>query len=102
MVVPHPALDAVILLWRSRSMVSAIANVYGVETSTLSSLRLFKQALVTVGIVAGIEGITQEQLLQEGSNELQTRIASIGSQGAITVLRTYKLGRLTMFACRPF
>jgi len=102
MVIPHAGLDTLVLLWRSRAMTRAIARVYGLETTSLSALRLFKQALITVMVVAGIETLAQEKLLSEGSDELMNRILGGVSQSLLTVRRTYKLGKMIQLACRPY
>lgn len=102
MVIPHAGLDTLVVLWRSRTMSREIAAVYGLETTSLSVLRLFKQALVTVMVVAGVETLAQEKLLSEGSDELMNRILGGVSQSLITARRTYKLGRMIQLACRPY
>ncbi len=102
MVIPHAGLDTLVVLWRSRTMSREIAAVYGLETTSLSVLRLFRQALVTVMVVAGIETLAQEKLLSEGSDELMNRILGGVSQSLITARRTYKLGRMIQLACRPY
>ncbi|OPX55538.1 protein of unknown function [Oceanospirillum multiglobuliferum] len=101
MVIPHAGLDGLVVLWRSRAMTRAIAQVYGLETTSLSAFRLFKQALITVMLVAGVETLAQEKLISEGSDELMNRILGGVSQSLLTARRTYKLGRLIQLACRP-
>ncbi|MDX1320818.1 MAG: DUF697 domain-containing protein [Oceanospirillum sp.] len=102
MVIPHAGLDTLVVLWRSRTMTREIAAVYGLETTSLSAVRLFRQALVTVMVVAGVETLAQEKLLSEGSDELMNRILGGVSQSLITARRTYKLGRMIQLACRPY
>lgn len=102
MVIPHAGLDTLVVLWRSRTMSREIAAVYGLETTSLSVLHLFRQALVTVMVVAGVETLAQEKLLSEGSDELMNRILGGVSQSLITARRTYKLGRMIQLACRPY
>ncbi|WP_417594261.1 YcjF family protein [Oceanospirillum sp.] len=102
MVIPHAGLDTLVVLWRSRTMTREIASVYGLQTTSLSAIRLFRQALVTVMVVAGVEALAQEKLLSEGSDELMNRILGGVSQSLITARRTYKLGRMIQLACRPY
>lgn len=102
MVIPHAGLDTLVVLWRSRTMAREIAAVYGLKTTSLSAVQLFKQALVTVMVVAGVETLAQEKLLSEGSDELMNRILGGVSQSLITARRTYKLGRMIQLACRPY
>ena len=102
MVIPHAGLDTLVVLWRSRTMTREIAAVYGLQTTSLSAVRLFRQALVTVMVVAGVETLAQEKLLSEGSDELMNRILGGVSQSLITARRTYKLGRMIQLACRPY
>ncbi|OOV87448.1 YcjF family protein [Oceanospirillum linum] len=102
MVIPHAGLDTLVVLWRSRTMTREIAAVYGLATTSLSAIRLFRQALVTVMVVAGVEALAQEKLLSEGSDELMNRILGGVSQSLITARRTYKLGRMIQLACRLY
>lgn len=101
MVIPHAGLDSLVVLWRSRAMTQAIARTYGLEMTHLSTLKLFKQALITIVAVAGVETLAQEKLLSDGGDELINRMLGGVSQSLLTAHRTYRLGRLIQLACRP-
>ena len=52
-ILPHPALDAAAALWRSTVLTRKIGQIYGLEPTGLSSLRLLKYSITTAIIAAG-------------------------------------------------
>ena len=56
--VPHPALDAAVALWRAATLVRNIGDIYGLEPTGLSSLRLLRHTITTAIIAVGADMAT--------------------------------------------
>ncbi|MFW6342769.1 MAG: DUF697 domain-containing protein [Halothiobacillaceae bacterium] len=99
-IVPHPALDATIVLWRALVMVRRIASCYGLGPTHLSSLALLRHAIVSAIMAAGME--TAGDLIAE---EVGRGVLASGgqrlAQTAVTASRLRRLGKMTRQICRP-
>jgi uncharacterized membrane protein YcjF (UPF0283 family) len=99
-VIPHPALDAIFILWRGQSMVRKIGIIYGLEATGLSSWRLLKHVIISAFLAASVEefgGIALEQITHQAFAKALNPVA----EGSVSALRLYRLGKLAQRACRP-
>lgn len=99
-VLPHPALDAAVVLWRATALVRRVGDIYGLELTGLSSLKLFRH-IVTSGILAvGMEAAGDAVLDQIGRGALEGA-GKMGAEGVVIAVRVYRLGRLSIQLCKP-
>jgi uncharacterized membrane protein YcjF (UPF0283 family) len=99
-IVPHPTLDAVIVLWRATVLIRRIGEIYGLAPTGLSSLRLLKHSIASAIIAAGADvaaGLVVEQL----GADLARQVLSGLAEGAVTARRLYRLGIYAQKLCRP-
>ena len=99
-VIPHPALDAVFILWRGQNLVRKIGIIYGLGPTGLSSWRLLKHVITSAFIAASVDefgGIALEQITHQAFARALKPVA----EGSITALRLFRLGQLAKRTCRP-
>jgi len=99
-VIPHPALDAIFILWRGQNLVRKIGIIYGLEATGLSSWRLLKHVIISAFLAATVEefgGIALEQITHQAFAKALKPVA----EGSISALRLYRLGKLAQRVCRP-
>jgi uncharacterized membrane protein YcjF (UPF0283 family) len=99
-VIPHPALDAIFILWRGQTLVRKIGIIYGLEATGLSSWRLLKHVIISAFVAATVEefgGIALEQITHQAFAKALHPVA----EGSVSALRLYRLGKLAQRACRP-
>ena len=89
---PHPALDAVIVVFRANMLIRKIGSIYGLEPTGLSSLYLFRHLIVSAIIAAGIE---------EVGVGLTENVTKVVAEGIVSAGRMYRLGKLTKKLIRP-
>lgn len=99
-VVPHPALDAAVVLWRATRLVRDIGRIYGLAPTGLSSLRLLKYTITTAILVAGMEAAGSLVLGEAGRGVLEGAGKRL-TEGAIAVTRLRRLGKTAQRLCRP-
>ena len=99
-VLPHPALDAVAVLWRAKILIFKIGQIYGLEPTGLSSLRLVKHAIVSAMLAAVTEKSGEVIIEQMALNTFQKTFKPV-TEGAVTAIRLYRLGKITQKVCRP-
>jgi uncharacterized membrane protein YcjF (UPF0283 family) len=99
-IVPHPALDVFVILWKASTLIRDLGNIYGLELTTLSSMRLLKHALTSAILAVGADAIGDIALEQIGSGFL-AKVGKAGGQSAIIAVRIYRLGQMTKQLCRP-
>lgn len=100
-VVPHPVFDGVVVLWRAVKLVKEIGEIYGLQPTGLSAWRLFKHALVSAVMSAGIEtagDVFIEELGRGAFESAGKRVA----EGAVMMLRLKRLGNQAQQLCRPW
>jgi len=115
MISPHPLLDAMAVLWRSKALVTKIGTIYGLKPTGLSSLRLIKHAVTSAAIAASIEELSHLMAARVAENTsvgkslvvnpligntLKTSFKLLG-EGSATAIRLYRLGVITKKTCRP-
>jgi len=103
-IVPHPALDAAVALWRATALIRKIGEIYGLEPTGLSSLRLLKHSIATAIIAAGTDiaiDLTMDQVGQEVVDQVSSNIGKGAAGGVVTAWRLYRLGNYAQKLCRP-
>lgn len=98
--VPHAALDGAIVLWRGAAMVRAVAALYGLRPTGLSTLRLLRELLLGGALVMGTELVGHLAITQLGEG-LAARLSAATGQGLVTYYRLSRLGAATIAQCRP-
>jgi len=99
-IIPHPAFDAVAVLWRATALIRNIGEIYGLKPTGLSSIRLLKHSISTAIIAAGTE-VAAGLILEQMGTDVASKMFSSVTGGAVTVARLYRLGNLTQNLCRP-
>jgi len=99
-VVPHPSLDAAVALWRASTLVRKIGDIYGLEPTGLSSLRLLRHTVATAIIAAGADMAT-EAVVESVGEDAANRMFAVLSEGSIMAWRIYRLGNYAQKMCRP-
>ncbi|WP_157890302.1 YcjF family protein [Marinobacterium aestuarii] len=98
---PWAALDMLLALWRSISMIDAIAQVYGVAPSLPTRLKLLRQVLQQLSFVGASE-ITIDQLSGDlGGAALTGVVSARAGQGLGAGILSARLGLAAMRALRP-
>lgn len=100
-VVPHPVFDGAVVLWRAVRLVKDIGEVYGLAPTGLSSWRLFKHALVSAVMSAGIETAGDVVLEEFGRGAFESAGKRV-AEGAVMMLRMKRLGAQAKAMCRPW
>ena len=90
-ILPHPALDAAVVLWRSCGLVRKISTIYGVEATGLSSLRLLQHIIQSAMMAAAAESISEILVRESFAGTLGRFVKSLG-EAAVTYARFRLLG----------
>lgn len=98
---PHPALDAFLVLWRARVLVRSVGEIYGLQPTGLSSIRLLKYAVTSAMIAATIEKSGEFAIAQAAEDITLTKTFQSVAEAAGTGYRLHRLGRITQQVCRP-
>lgn len=99
-IVPHPALDAIVVLWRASVLIRRIGEIYGLAPTGLSSLRLLKHAVTSAIMAAGLE-TAGDLVLEEVGRGMLASTGKRFTEGAVMAVRLRRLGRMTQSLCRP-
>lgn len=96
---PHPALDALFVFWRSVKLNRTIASIYGLETTNLAAIKLSKHALSAV--IAASSAAVSEQVANTFITGVLNTITEKAMQGTTNGVRMYRLGKQIQAICRP-
>ncbi|MQX34980.1 TIGR01620 family protein [Roseospira navarrensis] len=99
-VAPHPALDVIIVLWRSAVMVRRVAEVYGLRPSPLTTLKLTKEVMVSAAIAVAADP-TGDLVATTLGGGLAEKISARFAEGSVSGLRALRLGVRAIEVCRP-
>lgn len=99
-IVPHPALDAIVVLWRASVLIRRIGEIYGLAPTGLSSLRLLRHAVTSAIMAAGLE-TAGDLVLEEVGRGMLASTGKRFTEGAVMAVRLRRLGRMTQSLCRP-
>ncbi|HYE01238.1 MAG TPA: DUF697 domain-containing protein [Alphaproteobacteria bacterium] len=97
---PHPALDALVVLWIGLRMVRRVAEAYGLRPSALSTARLMRHCLVGGGF-AGMADMAADAAVDVLAGGVAARLAAAAGETAVSATRIYRLGRRAIALCRP-
>lgn len=100
-IAPHPALDAFIVVWRAKRMICEIGEIYGLQPTGLSALRLIRHALISAMNAATIQKIGDISIDQFGDRLPALHVLKPLAEAATTAVRLYRLGHITQQVCRP-
>ncbi|MEX0950748.1 MAG: YcjF family protein [Gammaproteobacteria bacterium] len=99
-VAPHPALDAIIVIWRGFVMVRKVADIYGLRPTSLAALKLVQHTLVNAFVAAGIDAAGSALMTQIGGGVLEI-VGKRFAEGVVSSQRLLRLGVLAIEMCRP-
>jgi putative membrane protein len=99
-VVPHPAFDAMVVLWRALVMTRELSRIYGLSPTSWSSWRLMKHSLASAMLAAGMEALGNLALDETGRGVFESAGKKL-AEGLIIGSRIRRLGLLTQSVCRP-
>lgn len=99
-ILPHPALDAAVVIWRGAGLIRKLAAIYGVEVTGLSSLRLFKHVLESALLAAGAETLGRF-IVEEGTGGAFARVIKPLGEAAVTYARMRRLGAFSRKILAP-
>jgi len=98
---PWPALDGVIVVWRSLGLVREIAQKYGLRPGMAGTLRLFHRVTLDAGSVVGTEvavtALTEALLTNSSAGALIGQATGSG----VAARRMFRLALAVARACRP-
>jgi len=97
---PHPALDAVIVAWRSVAMVRRVAEIYGLRPSGFATIRLARAAVVNTAAAMAADP-AGDMLAEALGGGFADKIAGKIAEGSIVGLRALRFGIRTTEVCRP-
>ncbi|HKV00084.1 MAG TPA: DUF697 domain-containing protein [Vineibacter sp.] len=97
---PHPALDAVIVAWRSVVMVRRVAEIYGLRPSGLATIRLARAAVISTATAMAADP-AGDMLAEALGGGFADKIAGKVAEGSIVGLRALRFGLRAMDVCRP-
>lgn len=100
LLVPHPALDAVFVLWRATALTRAIGELYGAQPTGLAAFRLFVHSLASAIIVFGVDTANDLLFNTLGRGLLETAGKRTAESG-VALFRLRKLAQVTQTLCRP-
>jgi putative membrane protein len=99
-VLPHPALDAAVVLWKASTLMRQIGDIYGLDLTGLSSLRLFKHIITSAVLAAGMEEMGDIMLEQIGRGIMESA-GKKSAEGIVIAWRVHRLGMISKELCCP-
>jgi putative membrane protein len=97
---PLGILDGLIVLWRTLSMLRAIAALYGVRPGAAASIRLLRRTLAHV-LAAGVGELLSDAAIEAAGASLLSVLSARAGQGAVHGLLAARLGLAALQICRP-
>lgn len=97
---PLGVLDGLIVLWRTLSMLRAIARLYGVRPGAAASIRLLRRTLAHV-LAAGVGELLSDAAVEAAGASLLSVLSARVGQGAVHGLLAARLGLAALQICRP-
>jgi putative membrane protein len=97
---PLGILDGLIVLWRTLSMLRAIARLYGVRPGAAASIRLLRRTLAHV-LAAGVGELLSDAAVEAAGASLLSVLSARAGQGAVHGLLAARLGLAALQVCRP-
>ena len=97
---PLGILDGLIVLWRTLSMLRAIARLYGVRPGAAASIRLLRRTSAHV-LAAGVGELLSDAAVEAAGASLLSVLSARAGQGAMHGLLAARLGLAALQICRP-
>lgn len=97
---PLGALDSVVVLMRTLTMLRAIARLYGVRPAAASSARILRRGLLNV-LAAGVVELVSDSAVEAAGASILSVLSARAGQGVLNGLLAAKLGLAAMQLCRP-
>jgi len=97
---PSALLDMLLMLWRNQRMITAIADIYGVQLGYWSRIKLWKQLLANIAYAGASEVLSDVGTSVLGA-ELAGKLSARAGQGLGAGLLTARLGLQAQALCRP-
>lgn len=97
---PHPALDAIIVLWRAQALVRDIGEIYGLRLTGLSSWRLMKYLFNSALLAAAMDAAGSLIIEEAGRGAIESA-GKKTAEGLVIGSRIYRLGVIAQKTCRP-
>jgi putative membrane protein len=97
---PLGILDGLIVLWRTLTMLRAIARLYGVRPGFAASIRLLRRTLAHV-LAAGVGELLSDAAVEAAGASLLSVLSARAGQGAMHGLLAARLGLAALQICRP-
>ena len=98
-IVPHPAFDAVVVLWRTLVMTRRIGGIYGLRPGGLSSWRLLSYSIKSALLAAAMDTLTS-MAADASANAVASAVKPL-AEGAVIGVRVYRFGQIAIGICRP-
>lgn len=97
---PIGALDSLIVLVRTVSMMRGIAKLYGVRPGLSATIRLAKRGLRNI-VIAGVGELVSHAAVETAGASLLRALSARAGQGAVNGLLAARIGLSIMQICRP-
>ncbi|MEM9440744.1 MAG: TIGR01620 family protein [Pseudomonadota bacterium] len=97
---PIGALDSMIVLVRTVTMMRSIARLYGVRPGLAGTIRLAKRGIRNI-IIAGVGELVSHAAVETAGASLLSILSARAGQGAVNGLLAARIGLSIMQICRP-
>jgi putative membrane protein len=97
---PLGALDSVVVLARTLTMLRAVARLYGVRPAAASTATLLRRGLLNV-LAAGVVELLSDSAVEAAGAGLLSVLSAKAGQGVLNGVLAAKLGLAAMQLCRP-
>ena len=97
---PIGALDSLIVLVRTVTMMRSIAKLYGVRPGFTATIRLAKRGVRNI-VIAGVGELVSHAAVETAGASLLKMLSARAGQGAINGLLAARIGLSVMQICRP-
>lgn len=99
-VTPIGALDSLIVLVRTVTMMRSIARLYGVRPGFTATIRLAKRGVRNI-VIAGVGELVSHAAVETAGASLLKMLSARAGQGAVNGLLAARIGLSVMQICRP-
>ena len=99
-VLPHPALDALVIIIQAIRMTKHVGSLYGIHTGFFTSILLMRETIKNIMLLASIDFVG-EVLADEFSTGIAGKAGKGIAKGAVIYYRVRRLGNATKKLCRP-
>ena len=97
---PIGALDSLIVMVRTVTMMRSIARLYGVRPGFAATIRLLKRGVRNI-VIAGVGDLVSHAAVETAGASLLKMLSARAGQGAINGLLAARIGLSVMQICRP-